>query len=756
MSETYNLGEAVLGISADLKKLEKALNQGEDKTESWAHHMGDFLEHAFGQSVGDFMTRTVDGILGMFGKIKDGFVSFADMAITGNAQMEGYETKFAVLLGSASEAQDRIAELTRFAATTPFEIPQVVAASAVLQTLTDGALATGDGLRLVGDLASTANVPFEEMGTTVGRLYSAMQAGRPMGEAAARLQELGILSGDVRTKLEDMQEAGASGAEMWQVFQDATKNTNGMMEKQSQTFEGMLSNFSDFTNGAIRTIGAPLFEAAKQGLGKVLELLQSPEAQSTIGHLTELMQKLADGFIKDVLPGLQRAAEGVMHFLDVVLGGRLQDYIDEFGVTGVIADVLGLHDLMGPLEQAEADINKFFKRVTAGFETGGVSGGLAAMFNVSLDDSPVLRLIKAVQDSIQNFVDNVKKHEPTFRRLFKTIEDAANKIWRAFQPVFEKLFGGFQDTQFKALDFEDVIDGVADFIETVLVPAIETFADFVVTDVVPAIMSLIKWFQDGKTTTDGLGQTIMKVVNFFIQLNNRINEVRDFIVGGLMTAFGAISNFITTVVVPAVQPLITIFRQGVLPVLMAVSRVISAVFNLALRTMMGLWERLRPPIDKVMGLIGDTFKNVMVTVSPIMKEIFGPALTTLKKLFDDMSKSTSGIVKSLQDVVNWLNNIADAINNMPGLPADMTQHSPSRWEKSLNAMAASMRDVEDATPEILLSGRRPAALAYAGLGAGNGGGSAINVRGDLNVTLDKGEASADGITKKVHKKARTG
>jgi hypothetical protein len=76
--------------------------------------------------------------------------------------METLETAFIPLLGSADAAQKRIADLSKFAAETPFELPEVAKASRTLETLTQGALATSEGLRLVGDVA------FESVRTVAG------------------------------------------------------------------------------------------------------------------------------------------------------------------------------------------------------------------------------------------------------------------------------------------------------------------------------------------------------------------------------------------------------------------------------------------------------------------------------------------------------------------------------------------------------------------------------------------------------------
>lgn len=177
------------------------------------------------------------------------------------AEVQSMQASFVTLLGSMDAARGRMAELSSFAASTPFEIPQVVEASKVLQSLTTGALATGAGLRLVGDVAANTGEPFEQVAVHVGRLYQGLMDGRPVGEAMARLQELGALLPQTRTRLEEMQKAGAKGGGVWTVAARDLMRYSGEMERQSATWGGVMSNFADSVGNVFRAIGAPLVAA---------------------------------------------------------------------------------------------------------------------------------------------------------------------------------------------------------------------------------------------------------------------------------------------------------------------------------------------------------------------------------------------------------------------------------------------------------------------------------------------------------------
>lgn len=141
----------------------------------------------------------------------------AQAAVGEAANRETMQTAFIPLLGSAKAAKDRMAELADFAAHTPFQLPEVAAASRTLETLTNGVLSTGQGLTMIGDVASGTNTPFEELAVTIGRLYSGLDSGRPVGEAMQRLQEIGAITPGVRAKLEKLQAEGEKGSEVWRV-----------------------------------------------------------------------------------------------------------------------------------------------------------------------------------------------------------------------------------------------------------------------------------------------------------------------------------------------------------------------------------------------------------------------------------------------------------------------------------------------------------------------------------------------------------
>lgn len=228
-------------------------------------------------------------------------------SVAAAGETQSLQSSFITLLGSADAAKKRMAELSRFAAETPFEIPGVVRASRVLETLTHGALSTGAGLRMVGDIASISGQPIEDLSVHVGRLYDGLMNGRAVGESLMRLQELGLVSSATRSQIEALQASGAKGGEVWTLAAKDMMRFSGEMKRQSNTWEGALSNTHDAVGQLFRAFGAPVISAITPFLVKLNNWLGTltkwAERAGTIfaAWSATILQTFADGKLSQVL-----------------------------------------------------------------------------------------------------------------------------------------------------------------------------------------------------------------------------------------------------------------------------------------------------------------------------------------------------------------------------------------------------------------------------------------------------------------------
>lgn len=376
--------------------------------------------------------------------------------ISANAEFEKSSVMLEVLLGSADAAKKRIEELNKFAAETPFELPGILQTSKQLELANIPAQEHQKVLKMTGDMAAAAGVDISELGMWVSRSYAAIQAGQPWGEAAMRLQELGVLSVDARQKLEGLTESGASGKEVWAAFQQEMGRFDGMMQKQSQTWLGLTSTFSDGITQMMRVMGEPLFNAAKEGLGSVVDLLASTEvtaAAQSMGEsiaagfasLMDTAQQLG-GIILEIAGGGDVVSASLMG-LGEIAAAVLTAAID---TAAAFADALEL--LLSPLFAIRDVIGT---AILESLRIFGVEAESRASV-VSSAFGGVAEVISMIGVGLQTIVTVVRTVAATVVQVLTNLGTNIKAIW---EKAWAAVFGGDVQTQ-----MVDLMDGVTEIV----------------------------------------------------------------------------------------------------------------------------------------------------------------------------------------------------------------------------------------------------------------------------------------------------
>ena len=259
-------------------------------------------------------------------------LAFIKDASTKAAGIESLTMQFETLLGSAAKAKDRMEEIKRFAASTPFEVANLSETSKLLQTLGGDLLATGAGLRMVGDAAAIAGQPIQEVGLNFGRLFNAITSGTSAGESIGRLQELGLMTGKVKIQFEDLAAAQKKGekpiltqTQAMTLLQGVFSKTAGAMERLSTTTEGKVSNMKDAVDNLKVAFGTGFNDGLKSALDATNAFLPQFEAK---------FQQLGDFFgqaIKDSMDGNFALFEKLGVFIGESLLAGLMTVIEQFG-----------------------------------------------------------------------------------------------------------------------------------------------------------------------------------------------------------------------------------------------------------------------------------------------------------------------------------------------------------------------------------------------------------------------------------------
>jgi tape measure domain-containing protein len=230
------------------------------------------------------------------------------MAISSAGQMEKTQVTFSNFLGSAREGARLVAGIQKQAAATPFEFPELAAATKNLLAFGIGANDVLETTSRLGDIAAGTGVGFADLAFVFGQvktqgkamtqdLYQFAQRGIPI------FDELAKVMGISRDQVKKYAEQGKIGfKEVESVIKSLTSEGGkffGMMEAQSQTYEGKLSTFQDAWKGLVRTLGNELLPIAKDVLTWLTNMIDmSPKYSDSLRKEQAELNTMAGALIE--------------------------------------------------------------------------------------------------------------------------------------------------------------------------------------------------------------------------------------------------------------------------------------------------------------------------------------------------------------------------------------------------------------------------------------------------------------------------
>ncbi len=283
------LSLAVKQTTAEVEKHNKSLSENVKKTQNVTTASGQLLN----------VYSLIKGLaLGYAGK------TLFDALIGGNAQFEQYMASFEVLLGGADKAQKRMDELTVFAAKTPFELPQVVEAEKRLLAYGVAAEDTAEVMQILGDIsmgnAEKLNMISLAYGQVVtnAKLYGTelrqfAENGVPLLAALAEMY--GKTESEMRKMIEGGQISSQAVTEALRRMTAEGGKFYGMMEKQSQTMEGLWATLKDNVGMFAREVGEDSFNYLKDELTSFMDTLNQ---MAESGELNEIASEMGRNIAK--------------------------------------------------------------------------------------------------------------------------------------------------------------------------------------------------------------------------------------------------------------------------------------------------------------------------------------------------------------------------------------------------------------------------------------------------------------------------
>lgn len=700
------LAKLLVALGLDASEYDEGLDKAKDKADGFGNKLGGFL----GSAMKLGLAATAGGVVAALGGIVKGVAS--------NAEFERYQTQFSVLLGSTEKAKARLQDLADFGQKTPFELPEVVQADKILQGFglhsEDAAKRfgfSGEQIRTIaGDVAAGTGSSFSEMSLLLGKFSAGAT-----GEAISRMAELGIASrADLAAMGLEFDKSGALLSPLPEAMNVVLKlmktKYGGMMDAQSQTFEGMISNLQDWVSGTLRTLSAPIFDVVKEKLGGLLTFLGSPDTQAMLNSFADNLSKgvgtAIDFISNNVIPAFTSAWTNLQPVLQFV-GGL---------ISQIVSTAVGI-------------ISSF---TAAGASATGLRDVLVNIFGAELGGA------------IANFVDWLEVRVPQALTVAQTF--AQNVLLPALGAVW-----GFLKTYVVPIlmtvatwllnNLPTAIDAIVAVINDPLIPAFTAVWAFLAVNVVPILTTLYNWLFTSlpaatNQTAGFINTTLIPAFNtIWSFLQTYVIPVLTFltnvVIAGVKLEVSALAAFVTTILLPAFRSLWGFINSYIVPILKVVANIYIAAVSLAFRTiasiittivmpnLIKLWNyfntyvnpiliflyqevlfQVRKALENVaffiLGTVLPQLANLVASINSHVK----PALETAQHVLADVRTAFGDIDSAIQSTIRWLQSIADKLNSI-SVPDWLQGHSPppmANWFSYIGKAA------QDATNTIQLFG----------------------------------------------------
>lgn len=394
-----------------------------------------------------------------------------DLLIGSNAEMEQYTTSLEVMLGSAEKASAMIAKMREFAAKTPLTLDNVISSGTLLMGYGADESSLIDTMTKLGDLASGNAEKMDRITLAYGQMLA---KGKVTGEELRQMTEAGVplqtalaesigVTGEEFSKMVSKGEVGIDALNK-AITELTTGNGKfaGMMEKQSQTMQGMLSTMQDNISEFFRKMGEGAFGEVKSALQDVSDQLAEWEQDGTLDEWAQNLGVL----LKNLVAFMKQAISVGFQFKEVILAGAvaLGTFKVAVGMGNVIsATVAAIRSFSAATEAATVKQAAFnavgaanpyvFIGAAVLTAVAGIATYVATTNNAAQSTEELAQAASELSDEAQKSVDKAK----TLEEVMSKYEDASTKVQSAaektqtLKDLQEQLNSAYGDTK-EAID----------------------------------------------------------------------------------------------------------------------------------------------------------------------------------------------------------------------------------------------------------------------------------------------------------------
>ena len=496
-----------------------------------------------------------------------------------NASIETYQTSFEVMTGSAEKAAEAVERLKKIGAETPFELPDLADTTQLLMNYGFTADEAIEKMMMLGDISQGSAEKMSRIATAYGQMSSAgkvqLEDVKQMIEAGFNpLQEISESTGESMASLYDRISSGTLAVDEITAAMERATAEGGKyyqsMQKQSQTFSGLVSTLKDNAQQLIGEVVQPISDSMVSTLlpAAIDAVNQMTEAFQTQG--TEGLIQAGSQILADVITGIaQRLPDVISVVLQVVtsiLDGLTSNMPQIISAGGQILQSLlsGMLQLLPSIGQFVVSfVSEIYTRLSAA-APGMLQRGYELLS--SLVDGFVQAIpetLPRILDFIQGIGDRLAAVAPVMvQKGFELLSKLAEGIVSAIPVLVSRVpeiistFANIINDNFPTILMKG-IELVGQLIAGIIqaIPTIIANIPKIISAIVDTLMAF-QWVNLGQTIIKNLGNGIKAMAGFAKEAGKHILDAIKNVILNLpstlanigRTAISGLGNAITSAV----------------------------------------------------------------------------------------------------------------------------------------------------------------------------------------------------------------
>jgi tape measure domain-containing protein len=603
----------------------------------------------------DVATSAISGTVNALGKIGmaamgieaigKSAVGMANTLLKANASLEMTTISFKTLLGSAQAADDMIRQLTKFAANTPFNLPglelatqRLLGAGYAAKDIVPMMTALGDSIAALGGTQDQLNSLVYVFGQMRNEAH--LNAGDIMQMSNLGIPALQMLADHYKVTTAEIQimisKGLIPGKEAAAIFAtEMEKKYGGMMDAQSKTFSGMISNLQDWATATMMILTKPFFEPAKKALKAFLDYVQSPAGVAAInklaGYIQEGVDRATAAFIK-ALPAIKAWVGGLEQTFTLIMARFAP------GVTGLGNQLNVLWERIKPVVKAVWDFKAAISPLSVvldtlrGYLTGGFAGAMDAL------KERFLKIVEYARIGFNFALEEAKKFGPALLTwVINTAVMLADKVvsWGQALIVWVAPYVVRLVNELIRLGVRIGVWVIS--YAPVLARQLVRWTDVLAGWIIPAIPGIVRSLEQVGAVIVNWGVTRLPVLigdivvgigrGFGVNLRGPVSD--------LLKVFDSLVSSIRSTVLPAFLEMVNFLSTDLMPI---IDRAASFIANTLIPTAADLaafvMTTLVPAFVRAADLLGLIFGPSLTLIGSIIRNELLPALSDSWTYFD--------------------------------------------------------------------------------------------------------------------------